>query len=51
MSYQLVDDGQYGKAQIFDRDDLLQSVRFEELTILLVVFFRRGNMILQDLAP
>lgn len=39
MSYQLVDDGQYGKAQIFDRDDLLQSVRFEELTIQLSSIF------------
>ena len=40
MSYQLVDDGQYGKAQIFDRDDLLQSVRFEELTIQLSSIFQ-----------
>ena len=40
MSYQLVNDGQYGKAQIFDRDDLLQSVRFEELTIQLSSIFQ-----------
>ncbi len=40
MSYQLVDDGQYGKAQIFDRDDILQSVRFEKLTIQLNTIFQ-----------
>ena len=39
MSYQLVDDGQYGKAQIFDRDDMLQSTRFEELIIQLSSIF------------
>ena len=33
MSYQLGEDGQYCKAQIFDRDDMLQSVQFEELKI------------------
>ena len=33
MSYQLGEDGQYGKAQIFDREDILQSVQFEELKI------------------
>ena len=33
MSYQLGEDGQYGKAQIFDREDMLQSVQFEELKI------------------
>ena len=33
MNYQLGKDGQYGKAQIFDREDMLQSVQFEELKI------------------
>jgi len=40
FSYQLIDDGQYGKARIFDQDDVLQSARFEELKIQLNSIFQ-----------
>ena len=42
MSYQLGEDGQYGKAQIFDREDMLQSVQFEELKIQLSSVFQES---------
>jgi Uma2 family endonuclease len=40
MSYQLDDKGQYGKAQIFDREDILQSFQFAELKIQLSNVFQ-----------
>jgi Uma2 family endonuclease len=43
MSYQLDEDGQYGKAQIFDREDILQSVQFEELKIQLSSVFQENQ--------
>lgn len=42
MSYQLGEDGQYGKAQISDREDMLQSVQFEELKIQLNSVFQES---------
>jgi Uma2 family endonuclease len=36
MSYQLNEDGQYDKAEIFDCEDVLQSVQFEGLEIALM---------------
>ncbi len=43
MSYQLDDNGQYGKAQIFDREDILQSVQFDELEIQLSIIFQESQ--------
>ena len=42
MSYHLGEDGQYGKAQIHDREDTLQSVQFENLEIQLKDLFQES---------
>jgi hypothetical protein len=39
MSYHLSEDGQYDKARIFDREDVLDSIQFEELEIALMSIF------------
>ena len=42
MSYLLAEDGQYGKAQIYDRDDTLHSVQFENFEIQLMSLFHES---------
>ena len=39
MAYQLGEDGQYGKARIFDKEDILNSMQFEDLEIELTDIF------------